>query len=330
MNEHDISEAIAASISENDPAEETESECEDAEEIVDIEENEELNELSDNHEQEEIEEIEVNEKVAPDPGEELTYSWMPDEYRWKDWLNKKLFPELSKKYQHDGKPKKLCPDMISMGTTITPTDMNNRCEYLGWKLEKKYLLKCKTEIACYKKKFFDTIDIILSHFIMDIARKLNFGKDKNGNPLKNWNDLLLAVEASEKILDCKKVLVFTYLIFDWLPFYQLQIARFVTKIHNVKIFNKNKTKEYVAGSSDFLQKMVSQALNIIRKQINDYASASVGFKYTIIRYGPYLAEKKGTNDNRKKKHFYGWMIRYDAVSFFYDLVIIRLIWLLFV
>jgi hypothetical protein len=315
MDEQENSVASAASIPQNDPDEETESESEDKESFGDIEENEELHEFPDAGELDKIEEKEV--KGTPDPGEELSFPWMPDEYRWKDWLNKKLFPELSKSYKHDGKPKKLGPEMISMGTKITPEDMRNRCIYRGWKPdERDNLAKCNAEISAYKAQFSDTIDIILSNFMMDIARKLDFGNDKNGNGLKDWNALLLAVEAAEKKEDCKKIVIFLYIIFDWIPFYQLQIARFVCKIHNVKIHNRDKTKEYVKGSTDFMQKMVSLGANILRKQVNDTASERKGFKYTIVRYGPYLAERKSTNDNRKKKHFYHWMVRFNAVSYF--------------
>ena len=211
MDDKENTVASAASIPENDPDEGTETESEDEEEFGDIEENEELHEFPDGGELDEIEEKEV--KGTPDPGEELSLPWMPEKYRWKDWLNKKLFPELSKSYKHDGKPKKLGPEMISMGTKITPADMRDRCLYRGWKLTKENLAKCNTEIGAYKTQFQDTIDIIVSNFMMDIARKLNFGNDRNGNGLKDWDALLLAVEAVEKKEHCKKIVIF-YILYS--------------------------------------------------------------------------------------------------------------------
>lgn len=75
---------------------------------------------------------------------------------------------------------------------------------------------------------------------------------------------------------------------------------------------------YITSSlyQDFLYKMVSASVNVLRKKINDESSKHVGYKYTITRYDKVLDKKKHHNDNRKKKYYYKWMITYNAVCFY--------------
>lgn len=57
-------------------------------------------------------------------------------------------------------------------------DVENQIAYLGWKSNKETSLICEREISSYKKEIKDTIHIIVSNFMLDIARKLHFGDDK--------------------------------------------------------------------------------------------------------------------------------------------------------
>jgi hypothetical protein len=100
-----------------------------------------------------------------------------------------------------------------------------------------------------------------------------------------------------------------------MPYYQRKVSKYVLKIHNIIILQKAGVRT-TRPTQDFVFKMVSFSVNDLRKKINTSSSDHVGFKYTIMRYAEHLEKKAHHNDNRKKKHFYNWMIIYNPVSYF--------------
>lgn len=249
----------------------------------------------------------------PDPGENLVLDFMTTKYKWKKWCNESLFQELGSSFKHGSDPVEVSPELFRLDKKVDIKDVEKRIEYLGLESKKSTRIQCEAEISSYKKRINDTIHIIVSNFMLDIARKLHFGDDKHGNGVQSWDDFLLAVEKACKRPSCKKVLIVSYLIFDWLPFYQRKVGKFVQKIHNIVIFEKERKKKS-RRTQDFIYKMVSAAVNDLRKKINTASSMNTGFKYTITRYDEHLDDKKHHNDNRKKQHFYKWMVIYDPVS----------------
>ena len=260
----------------------------------------------------------VEEQELPDTGELISYDWFPttnEKYRWKSWLNGSMFRQLAPGYQHQNDQVECCPNMIILDRKMNPSDVNNRVAYKNWLDTDENYSACESEISSYKKEIQDTIKIIVSNFILDIARRLHFGEDRNGNELKSWDDFLLAVERTTRKSSCKKILIASYLIFDWMPNYQKKVSRYVKKIHNIKIVQKAGLRT-TRKTADFVCKMVTAQINDLRRKINKYSADSVGFKYTIMRYDEHLEKKAHHNDNRCKKYFYEWMIQYNHVSYF--------------
>lgn len=308
--------AARAGVINDDEDEDTD---EDNEEEDDDEEEEDEDD-DDDEDAYEIPDIEIvqEDEEPDDPGELISYDWLPtehDKYRWKGWLNGSMFRQLASGYKHANDTVECCPNMIDIERKLNKSDIKTRMAYrLMGDTDENYAI-CEKELISYKNEMTDTIKIIVSNFILDIAKKLDFGTDDNGNELRSWDDFLLAVERTTSKLQCKKILIAAYLIFDCMPNYQKKVSRYVKKIHNIVFLQKSGVRTTKA-TVDFVHKMVSAEVNLLRKKINKAASKNVGFKYTIMRYGETLDKKKHHNDNRKKLHFYNWMIMYNPVSYF--------------
>jgi hypothetical protein len=309
---------------ENEETEEEDEENDDDEEEDEDDDDDDDNDDDDDDEDEDAYEIpdipvvEEQEQQSTSPGELISYDWLPTEnekYRWKTWLNGSMFKQLSRDYEHLNDPVEVCPNMIVLDRKMNQSDVNNRLAYKNWYNNNDNYNACEQELSSYRKGISDTIKIIVSNFILDIARKLHFGEDENGNELKSWDDFLQTVERTTQKSSCKKILIAAYLIFDWMPHYQKKVGRYVKKIHNIVIVPKAGVRT-TRRTQDFIYKMVSAQVNDLRRKINKYASESIGFKYTIMRYDEHLDKKAHHNDNRRKKHFYDWMIQYNPVSYF--------------
>ena len=113
--------------------------------------------------------------------------------------------------------------------------------------------------------------------------------------------------------DINKVLIITYLVFDFMPHWQKDVATIVCKRCNIVVVDKEK-KDTVARY-DFVYKIVTYVTNQQRKNINIYSAAAVGLRYTIMRWGIHLKKARNKYDSRKQKCIYNWMIMEDKVSF---------------
>jgi hypothetical protein len=249
-------------------------------------------------------------------GEEVVLPWMPSKYPWNELINESIFPELAEGYKHSVDVVELSPNMMTLGKKVALPDVQNRMSYLGLKETKENFRQTVDEINKYKKAFQDTISIIISNFMLEIARKLHFADDEHGNGVKDWDDFMLAIESSNRREDGKKIVIIVYLIFDWMKHFQQAVSDLVMKIHNVTINSKSPSLTKKRRPKSFINKMVTQGINAIRKAINKNASEHSGFKYTITRYGEELENVKDDYDNRTKRFFYEWMVWYDPVSWF--------------
>ena len=100
------------------------------------------------------------------------------------------------------------------------------------------------------------------------------------------------------------------LIFDFIPNYQNQISYFVQKINNVNIQTPPKIDKKKRQTQHFLISLISQEVNIQRKNLAEHAILSLGLKFQHKREsGTFNAAVK-----RKKKTYYPWMITGDLVS----------------
>ena len=104
-----------------------------------------------------------------------------------------------------------------------------------------------------------------------------------------------------------------YLAFDHVFHYQFKVAKLVRKRLNLHIIDKSNT--FPSGRKHFLYKFVTHVLNVQRKHINDGSQLRNSTTYTITRYGKALALAKSKNHNRKKCHFYNWMVCKHDVSY---------------
>lgn len=291
-----------------------------AENVIPLEATNETNEETESEEELEIDEFpdENEEEVfVPDEGEEVILPWLStDTYQWNEWLNDQLFPELSEGYDFGEDPTDISPNMITLGKKIALEDIHNRMAYVGvtGAQETRQQFRAYLDIlTSYKKNFQNTCDIIVSHLMLYAARQLHFGDDEHGHGVRDWDEFLLAVEDVSSREETKQVTIIVYLIFDFLKRFKKVICEYVLKIHNVR-FNSRSPNRRGRVPGNFITKMVTQSLNALRKSINTKSSEYVGFKYTITRYGEELENATDKHDNRKQKHFYDWMVQYDAVS----------------
>lgn len=127
------------------------------------------------------------------------------------------------------------------------------------------------------------------------------------------DDLTKAIEYAKSAADYKKVLTILYLVFDNMLHYQYQVSKLVRKRLNIHIIDKENS--FPNNRKDFLYKYVTHTLNAQRRYINEGSRIRSNQTFTIMRYGDALKKAKSKHDNRKKSHFYTWMVvKHDKVS----------------
>jgi hypothetical protein len=131
---------------------------------------------------------------------------------------------------------------------------------------------------------------------------LDFGINEKSGIVENYDDFVAAIEKVNSDQDSSKVLIITYLVFDFMKHWQKDVAKIVCKRLNIVVVDKEKNNDSTQRY-DFVYKIVTYVLNQQRKNINTYSAASVGIRYTIMRWGIHLKRAKNKHDSRKKNVF---------------------------
>ena len=82
--------------------------------------------------------------------------------------------EMGPSYKHGSDPVEVSPELFRLDKKVDMKDVEKRIEYLGLESNKSTRIQCEAEISSYKKRINDTIHIIVSNFMLDIARKFDW------------------------------------------------------------------------------------------------------------------------------------------------------------
>lgn len=241
----------------------------------------------------------------------IVLPFMNDKFEWRD-----LMPKTFYNRKHSKKPTEVGPDLVDSGTSVEVADSRRRCRYTGKNPnEEQNIIDAHDFIDDLLKKIRINVQVIICKFFMTIATYLKFGISKTSGVVENYDDFVAAIESVDNDEDGKKVAIIAYLVFDFMLHWQHKVADIVSERLNFIIVDKDfkKTKSG-RKPKDFVYKICSYILNNERRNINTFSKNSVGQIYTIMRWGIHLARKKDKHDDRKKKHFYKWMIMIGNVS----------------
>lgn len=271
-------------------------ETEEIEEVEEEQVNEECNEEEDDEDQEAFADDipDIEEEELP---EIVDLPFMKHGFKWKDLMPKSFYHR-----KHAKKPDAVAPDLVDSGTCVSIKHLRNRCKYVGTNPTKKADLdKASDFIQDLLKKMRINIQVIICKFFMTIATYLDFGVNEKSGIVENYDDFVDAVENVTCDDDSKKVLIITYLVFDFMKHWQKEVASIVCKRCNIVVIDKD--KKDTKARYDFVYKIVTYVLNQQRKNVNIYSAPAVGLRYTIMRWGIHLKKAKNKYDSRKKNVF---------------------------
>ena len=174
----------------------------------------------------------------------------------------------------------------------------NYNNYLNVKNEEPNITNCQERIEKIKKDLSNTIITIWHKFWFDMANKLNFTCNKKYR-VHDDKTLRLAIQQCKTFKECKKVYYLLYLCFDYLPFYQKEIAKHVSRMHNIRVLDPPRIGSKLP-TQNLLISLISHELNTQRYHLSKHASLTLGLKFQLKQnHGTFVTftekkEKKST------------------------------------
>jgi len=197
----------------------------------------------------------------------------------------------------------------------------SRCRFLGWQTTEANHKTAKDELEIHIHVLKDTLRETFQRFWVDISEHCGIRYD--GNKIcRNYDQFLTSVRQMATEDDVKKLITCVYLSFDFLPNYRKDITNIVMRKHRLKLVDWDppidKAPSSPSGKSrrvkDCFEKLTTQVLTNQRKNLQNQASKTCGFSFTVQRPGDIL-NKDNEKNFRKKKTFYRWMVLGEKVKF---------------
>jgi hypothetical protein len=241
-------------------------------------------------------------------------------YNWKVHMTSLLQNDLNTPFEHvdslDGRLV-LPHDLFNTQLGVNMENAWKYNNYLNIKNEEPNITNCLQRIEKIKKDMSNTIITIWHKFWFDIANKLNLTCNKK-YLVHDDKTLRLAIQQCQTFQDCRKVYYLLYLCFDYLPFYQRDIATHVESIHNVTVLTPpldGKKRQ----TQNFLISLISHELNTQRFHLCKHAYETLGLKFQLKQTPGTFKKIQG---KKQKKYIYPWNITGTLVSQLMDCVLI--------
>lgn len=270
---------------------------------------------------EEGNQLSAEDKVAFITEPEYVYlDFLEHGYNWKVHMTGILQNELTTPLEHkdDDVGRLVLPhDLFNTQLGVTPAMAWNYNNYLKIKNEEPNISNTQERIEKIKKDLSNTIITVWHKFWFDIANKLNLLCNKK-HLVHDDKSLRLAIQQCKTFNDCRKVYYLLYLCFDYLPSYQKDIAKHVSRLHNIKVLDPPKIGRQ-RQTQNFLISLISHELNTQRFHLSKHAQTTLGLKFQLKRNPGTFESFVG---KKQKKFIYPWNITGTFVSNLMDCVLI--------
>jgi hypothetical protein len=196
-------------------------------------------------------------------------------------------------------------DLLPINRKITNEDVKKWCIFNKREPNEENIDMCSESLTSLNSRIGAYILHLLYVFWIDISNKLGL-RHNNDSLIASKEDLLQAIKCIQTMEQAKLLMILLYLVFDFMEDWQESFHRMIERKFNiiVNVPIKGEKRQTV----DFLFRYITKVLHESRKSIEKYTKRLIGLKFTIRRKGrPEIKELMGGED-RKKRHFYNWMI----------------------
>jgi hypothetical protein len=128
---------------------------------------------------------------------------------------------------------------------------------------------------------------------------------------KNYSDIKQAIREIRNKDEVKSFVVLFYISFDFIPNWRELVGEAVLKQHGLQI--DRGTDRVVRKKKTFIERMSSQQINNMQKNLCKLGQGTSGFSFTNMRWGDHIKAGKD-KEFRLPKHFYPWRALGKLVS----------------
>ncbi len=156
----------------------------------------------------------------------------------------------------------------------------------------------KTELELHRQLITKTVSAWIRHFIIYVANSL--GMSINGNRIRTWSDYMYWVENYCKNReDAMMILKSLYISWHYVPDFRFTIGICVMMTYNLTMIGADR----IGISRNFLEKMITFRINLLKKQVNDACEEFNGFNFKTTRRNGKIGLEKPL-----PKYILPWMI----------------------
>ena len=180
----------------------------------------------------------------------------------------------------------------------------SRLEFLGMEINDDNYDNLKSELELHRQLITKTISSWIRHFVIYVANQCHM--NIMGTNIKTWTDYMYWVENYCKSKeDAMIILKSLYISWDYVPDFRFKMSICVMIQFNLTMHKADR----IGISRNFLEKMITFRINLLKKQVNEACKEYNGFKFTTTR--------RSNNNNDLEKHmpkyYVPWMIEQTEI-----------------
>jgi hypothetical protein len=173
-----------------------------------------------------------------------------------------------------------------------------RLEFLEMEPNEVNYNNIKTELELHRQLITKTVSSWIRHFIIYVGNCL--GMSINGNRIRTWSDYMYWVENHcNNKEDALIILKSLYISWHYVPDFRFTIGICVMMTYNMTMIGADR----VGITRNFLEKMITFRINLLKKQVNDACEEYNGFNFKTTRRNGKIGLEKPL-----PKYILPWMI----------------------
>lgn len=173
-----------------------------------------------------------------------------------------------------------------------------RLDFLEMDPDEVHYNNIKTELELHRQLITKTVSSWIRHFVIYVANSI--GMSINGSRIRTWSDYMYWVENHcRNREDALLILKSLFISWHYVPDFRFTIGICVMMTYNMTMIAADR----IGISRNFLEKMITFRINLLKKQVNDACEEHNGFNFKTTRRNGKLGL-----DKPLPKYILPWMI----------------------